>query len=480
MKAAIGSIKKCLKLLITPAKLLVVALLLTAVIFGNKFREYNYATVPFPGENADEYSFGWLGLSLIENHYPIAWSGIGGYKTTDFQKINVDKVFDIQPNRPAFPIDKPWFDHPPLMGLLVGGYAYLHGVRSFVDASVIVLRRPMLKIAILDIILVFILASQLFGKRIGVISALLYSLIPTIVISSRLALAENGYIPLFLASLIFAFEFFKRKKKSLWLTASILASISVLFKLSGISVPLALVFIALVFGGKDRWRQVLYPAIGAMLALGLFALYGAYFDWSTFVSVMSANANRFFGASSEIFYSVISNPKIVNTKNYTDGWITAGLISFFIVAFSGWAKDKNIKFLSIAFFSYLFVFLLFGSEPYGNYRFPFYPFIVISLSYVISKLWDKPNIALMIMLALLPIGTEIHRIIGVVGFQKLVPYFRLGVILALGVFGIGLISNKKTVLIIQRLFLIAVGVLLVYWAVREIYFVNVDTWYFIT
>lgn len=458
--------------------ILILFLLAFMLFFGNKFREKDYATVPFPGEDADEYSFGWLGISLIKDHYPIAWSGIAGYKNHDFQKINVDKIFDVDTRRGPFPIDKPWFDHPPLMGLFVGGYAYLRGVRDFADASVIVLRRPMLKVAMLVSVLVFILGTQLFGKWVGVMSAFLYTIIPTMIISSRLAIAENGIIPLFLASLILAFQYFKKKKIYYWILASLVASVAVLFKLSGISVSLALIFLALNFGERLRLRLAIYPVSGAILSVLVFAGYGAYFDWTTFVNVLKANANRFFGASSEIFYSVISNSKI--TRNYTDGWVTASILAFIAVVFRGWSKDKNIRFLAIAAFSYLFVFLFFGSESYGFYRFPFYPFFIISLAYVLVELWKSPNVAVAAMLALLPLGTGIHRIVGVMDFQKFVPYFRAGVLASLVAFGAAFIPNKRLAVIVQRVFLVLVFTLMVYWAIREIYFVNVDKWYFVT
>ena len=459
-------------------KFIIIILLLGVIFFGNKFRENNYATVPFPGDTADEYSFGWLGISLIRDRYPISWSGISGYKSHDYQKINVDKIFDIDFSRGPFPINKPWFDHPPLMGLVVGGYAYLKGVREFVDASVIILRRPMLKIVILVTILIFILGTQLFGKWVGLLASFLYTIIPTIVISSRLALAENGLIPIFLTSLILAHEYFKKKKRNFWVLATVVGSSAVLFKLSGVSVPLSLFLLALFFGEKEKWRLAVYPVVGALFALGLFAAYGAYYDWETFVNVLRSNSNRFFGASSEIFYTVFSNAKI--TRNYTDGWITASLISFFITTFSGWAKDKNIKFLSIAFFSYLFVFLFFGSESYGSYRFPFYPLTIISLAYVFYKLWEKPNILLAISLALLPLGTSVHRIVGVVGFQELVSYFRVGVLVSFAVFVVASFDKKKFSLVIQRVFMVALFVLMLYWTIREIYFVDVDKWYFVT
>jgi hypothetical protein len=192
-------------------KNLLIVLSLVGVLFiGNKLREYSYSEVPNPGETNDEYSFAWLGISLIQEGRPIAWSGIPGYKTTDYRRINVDGIFGGRPEKPDFPINSPWFDHPPLFGLLIGGYAYTKGVNNFEDASVIIIRRPMLKIAAVSSILVFILGWKLYGLSSGFLASLLYSTIPLIVISSRLALSENGYIPLFLLSAIFASFYFDK------------------------------------------------------------------------------------------------------------------------------------------------------------------------------------------------------------------------------------------------------------------------------
>ena len=84
------------------------------------------------------------------------------------------------------------------------------------------------------------------------------------------------------------------------------------------------------------------------------------------------------------------------------------------------------------------------------------------------------------MIALLPLGTGIHRIIGVLEFQKLVPHFRIGVLIFLLAFVGSLIPNKRLSLIIQRVYMILVFALMIYWAVREIYFMNIDKWYWVT
>ena len=443
---------------------------------ANKLREYNYAQVPLPGETRDEYSFGWLGLSLIQQKYPIAWSGIGAYENTSMEHINVDHIFDVNPNQPDFPIDKPWFDHPPLFGLVVGGYAHLKGVNSFEDASVIILRRPMLKIALLNIALVFWLASALFNKKTGLVAALLMACIPLIAISSRLALAENGYLPFFLGSVISVDYYLKTKKTKYWLFSLLVGLLAMLMKLSGGAVFIFLFLIAALYGGKKRKKLMAQAVIGAFIAFFVFCLYGFYYDWHTFLNVLSVNAQRFYGSSSEIMLHAIAKSKVVN--GFTDGWILTGWISFFVVASRGWMKSKSIMILTLAIFSYAIVYVLFGSEPYGWYRLPFYPFLVISTAYALLLFLKEKNIPLYAILFMLPLGTSLHRLVGVEGFQAYVPVLRCGTLFSLLSLALYFYQPKFRFLI--NIIWIMLLALSVFTSVKLIYFYDVNKWYFAT
>lgn len=459
--------------------LISILIFLSILLLGNKLREYHYASVPLPGEVADEYSFGWLGISLIKDGYPIAWSGIDTYKNHDYQKINVDGLFDKDPHRPLFSIDKPWFDHPPLFGLMTGGYAYLKGIREFKDASVIILRRPMLKIAIITTLLLFILGTRLYGISVGLLSAFLYSIVPTTVISSRLALAENGIIPIFLGALILADIYLEKRAFVFWYGASALSAFAILFKFSGISVFIALFLIALKYGGEATKKLLTTSTLFLFFAILTIFVYAAIFDLSTFINVLVANSQRFYGAGSEIFFQAIAHSKITTERYSTDGWILMGWISLFLLSFLGWTKERPAVFLTLSVFSYLIVFLLFGSESYGWYRFPFYPFLAISIASIFKKLIDSPNLFLAISFLLLPFGTVFHRLIGIESFQNYVPFFRGFAVIALLLMLKSFLTPERS-LNLQRVFILACFVFVSFLSIQEILFYTVENWYFVT
>ena len=468
-------IKKSITLRTVVLSLLVVLIMNLA---GN-LREYAYASVPFPGETLDEYSFAWVGISLIKDKYPIAWSGIPGYKNYDQQQINVDGIYDKHPEWAPFSINKPWFDHPPLFGLVTGGYAYLKGVRNFIDASVIILRRPMLKIGVFSVLLVIILAWKLWGLETGLLSGLLYATIPSIVISSRMAIVENGIIPLFLLCVLFAVNYFDKRKIIYWYLACTFAAMAVLFKLSGISVPLTLICMGVCYGKREKWKLVTFSLSSIIFSLLAFIIYGYYFDSTTFWNVFTANSKRFYGAGAEVFFNVLVQSKITGGKTLTDGWIVLGWLSLFILNFKYWLKNKPITYLSFAIFSYLFVFLLFGSESYGWYRFPFYPFLVIATSRLIIEIYRSPSV-LFLPLVLLPFGTSVHRLLGVEGFQHYLIYFRLAMIILFTVFLVPSLVKIKYFVKLQRLVLYLTIFFLIWLSVKEIYFYSFENWIFAT
>ena len=480
---------KEIKKLLTPTNIIFLIALILIISLGNFLRFKNYAVIPHPGETADEYGFAWAGLSLIKEGIPESWSGVESvtrakgsaaipYKNIEKEKINVDNIYDNEPTRPPFSIAKPWFDKPPGFALLVGGYSYLKGAREYIQTGVGIIRRPMVRLAVLTTVLLFILATRLFSKWVGLLSALLYSVVPTAVISSRLAMAENGYIPIFLGALILM-DYYLKKKKEIYLTlAAILAALAILFKLSGISVLLSLLLVlALYHPKKDKLKKLTKTFLIGISGLIAFFVYGAIIDWKVFMDVFVAQSNLFYGAGADILFSVIIRNSIADF--FTSGWILLGWISAFIISFSEWKKERGSTIITIALMSYLIVFLFFGSEGYGWYRFPFIPFLIISISRLVERLYLKPNLFVIFSLFILPLGVSLHKIFGQAGFQSFIGLYRLLFLFVLSIFGLDLLFSKKFEWG-KRLVLVLLLALGMFFAAREFYLHTYETWFYIT
>jgi len=459
-------------------KKLIFILLCAILILGYKLREYSYASVPPPREDADEYAFAWAGLSLIKGEKPTAWSQFPqSYNDVKTVQLNIDHTREGNVLLLDFTLVKPWFDNPPLLGLITGGYAYLKGARELVDTSVIFLRRPMLKMSLLVILAVYLLAKKLFNEKVGVLAAFLYSITPVIVISSRVAIAENAYVLTFLVSLILALYWLEKNKILYWHLACLLAGVSFYFKISALAVFLSLFIFVLLYGRSKKIVLIKIAALYLFLTLAGYVLYGAIFGWKEFINVLINQTGRFYGASSEAFYLAITSSKV--TKGLTDGWLNLAWISSFIIIFTGWLKDRGSTLISIALFSYLLIFLIFGSEAYGHYRIPFYPFIIISAAKVLIELYKKSNFILYLCLILLPFGTSLHRLVGVFGFQKYVSPLRLTLGLCL-IIAIFLLLKRKEGLALQKLFVISTFLLTVILSILEVYFYTYEQWFFAT
>ena len=381
----------------------------------------------------------------------------------------------------AFSMVKPWFDKPPLLPIFTGLYLKIKNISDYEQTGVAILRRPMLRVAIITSILIFYLSYRWFGAGVAIMSATLYNIIPTTVISSRLLLAENVYIPMFLAALVFMDIFLETKRRKYLILAALISALGMFTKLSAVAIPIALAIIALALSkSSEKLTNAFIVLLVSSVGFWLFVAYGAIVNWQVFRDVFFSQASLFYGAGSEIVYSALTSGKITSDRFFTDGWITMLWIGFLIFVYSYSSKEKRVStMLSISVFSYLAVFLIFGSESYGWYRFPFYPFLIIGTSKLIFDLVKNPNLLVASVLFFLPFGTSVHRIYGVIGFQDFVFPLRVVTLTALVIFSLGFLYQDRSRLL-QQLIIVLFLALTVFLAVREILFYNIDNWFFIT
>ena len=273
-------------------KFIKICLFLGILILALVVRKKNYAEIPIPGQSVDEYSYSWVGLSLIESGMPVGISGIEGYKNSLPRYVNVDRFFQTVSTGDPLTINYPWMDHPPLLGLITGGYAYLSGARVFEDTTSYIIRKPIIIISTISVALLAIFCWINFGYLTGVIGGLLYATTPLVVLSGRMIQAENAIIPCLLACMI-CISLYIKKKNDYWLVATaLIAGTATLFKLTGV-VCYLFVLLTLLINYK-KGKDIFWKDLGFFLAISLpisflFVIYGSVYGVENFKNILFSN-----------------------------------------------------------------------------------------------------------------------------------------------------------------------------------------------
>ncbi len=412
-------IKKIFQLII------VFAIFILAIILRKK----TYSEIPIPGQSVDEYSYSWVGLSLIKTGMPIGISGLSGYQNQYDRYLNIDRFMQFIPSDPLA-INYPWMDHPPLLGLITGGYAHLKGADVFEDTLATFIRKPIILISSISVLLVIVFCWINFSFITGLFAGLAYATTPLIVLSGRMIQAENAIIPCLLMVMIFLSLYLKNKKDYWLILAAVFSGLATLFKLTGI-VCYLLTFFTLLSKHQKISKAFFndlffYLAISIPISL-LYLIYGSVYGLKNFINIFFSNSNRFYGIGPNLLLELIRNQRLTQHKFLTEVWIVVGWLAFFISLFK-----KSIKLTDniprLALISYLIIYILFGSQPYGWYTFPFWPLLIIILSRFLANGFEIiENIVPVFLFSVLIFGANIARLLGIFEFQPYSNFWRLGV-----------------------------------------------------
>lgn len=370
-------------------KILFPFIIIIIIFLGFFLRFYNYSVWPRQGATFDEYAWTWQGMNIIQHGVPISWSPHPQYST----------VKDIIYQKTHFRIVTPFLEHPPVFGLVAGGYAIIAGANDMYHVSIHQIRPLALLLGTISIIMVFFLTRQLYDKKTAVIAAVLYATIPTLVIGSRILQNENFLIPVWLTSLYFTSKYITSKKIRYRNLTLIICFFIILAKIPWIAVGLSIFGIYTI---HKRYKDSLLVVTSLVLGLLVFALYGYYYDWELFINLWKLQANRYDLAFSSL-YAVFQKPYLVD-RFYTDGWIYFGWFSFILLLTR--EVKKNI-FVIAPVIAYLLIFIagIPDEAGHGWYRYPFYPFLIISIALFIREYFAKNFLLTFIFLAF--IGTSL-------------------------------------------------------------------------
>lgn len=465
------------------AKTIVYIICVVAILFvGYKLRLHDYNKIPFPGESTDEYSNSWMGLSLIEFGYPVGVSALAGYSSDYYEYVNVDRIFQTVASTGPLLFHKPWFDHPPMMGLFTGGYAYLKGARVFEDTTTAIIRKPMVLLGTITLYLVMLLGYFVAGPAVALLAGAIYATSPLLVINSRMIQAENGYLPLLLCTLI-CLHLFEKYKKEPWLwVAGTFSALCVTFKIPGLVTTLIGVVVLMTQEDKSvihKIKESLIFFFISILGLISFFVYGAAFDWKEFVNILSSNSSRVYGIGFNAINDLLIHTKITGGKMLTDGWPLLGWLSLWTLFTD--KRSKLFRYILLPVLVYLVVYLLAGSEPYGWYRIPFLPFLYISLSiFLVDALQNGNKILMAVYAIMIPIGINLQKVTDVEGGYNYSNLWKLGIMLVTVIVFSSLIFKNgkfKMLAIVTRVILIALVLLAIYTNIQYNNMITVDYWY---
>lgn len=457
-------------------KLLLFIFILVLALF---VRKRNYAEIPIPGQSVDEYSYSWVGLSLIESGVPVGISGIDGYKNSFSRYINVDRFFQTVSTGDPLTINYPWMDHPPLLGLITGGYAYLAGARVFEDTTSYLIRKPIIVISTISVGLLMVYCWVNFGFITAVIGGITYATTPLVVLSGRMIQAENAIIPCLLACMIFISLYFKYKKDYWLLLAAVIAGIATLFKLTGVVCHL-FIFFALLNNYKnnfiDLWKDFKFFLLVSLPISFLFVVFGSVYGLDNFKNILFSNYNRFYGIGPNSLIELIRNQRLTQHKFLPEFSVISGWFIFFGYFFKQ-HKNMTEKLVVLSLLSYLIIYIFFGSQPYGWYSFPFWPLLIIVLSkFLADGIQGGSNLLAGFFISILILGANISRLIGIFEFQPYANLWRIGVSVMFFVLTLMSVIRLRYKLLV-RILLLGIVVAIMFTNIMYLNGINIDFWW---
>lgn len=394
-------------------------ILLLIVIGGLFLRFHDYDRLPPWRESDDEIHYAWTGLTWLTSGVPTSWSWLSSYAT--YEEYNAWRI--------KWRLVSPMLEKPPLYSLLSGGLELLFGHSQLSEVRLTTIRLLPITLGVISILLTGIVAAQIFSPAVGLVSALLYASVPTIVMGNRVSVTENLITPLSLLSLITFLthstsirfnpehvEGLTQKKSKSWeiqqaLLLGLIGGVATLTKQIGVTVLIVPIVLFLI---QRKWKPLfIVTLIGAIFFL-MYPLIGAFYDWSLFRSLLvELRRVGVQGGLPQLLQTILARPLIGTEKLFPDGTVLLGYLLLFTSPF--WLLNQKLgKWKKQAFLAFPFAYLVYlaliitGAEPIGSgqgfwgwYVFPLFPYLTILVAYALYDLWKNYSIMKSIILFLI-------------------------------------------------------------------------------
>lgn len=407
----------------------IAALVIQQSIF---FRWFGYETIP--GPITDEYDYVWQALSLRQYQLPVGWTlsryiydkpkyhsrggdlegfgiitegkrvGLAEFKQNSTPLVAIKEIDYVKGREHMFFV-APFFDHPPLGGLIYS-LGVNNTVKEFEQVKPADFRKPALNLAIITAILLFIflylITTNALVASLGVI---IYSTVPTYLLATRTAFLENIAPPFILSHLILLFLALQLKYKKLAylliVASGLLAGLGALSKEPAVGFVIGSL-ILLVFN-KIPKKIILVLLLSILTPILIYSGWGLWLQKDLFIDIFLANSSRgYFGA-----LKLVAMMEALKFKNFPiDGWWIWGLFSFLMVSIN--IKQRNLLYLIVPLAMHLFLVLFLGSPNYPWYFLSSIPFLAACSAILIWQIYENPNIATALAFFLIPFSSSYY------------------------------------------------------------------------
>ncbi|EKD90467.1 MAG: glycosyl transferase family 39 [uncultured bacterium] len=374
---------------------LIIIIGLLIAYLGYFLRTQQFYQFPPSGDTQDELKAVFNGVNLIKYGVPRSWSWFEEYGDFPTEQIRNGQ----------FRIVEPWFDEPPLFSLITGVYALSKGMDSLDKIDAGAMRWPMIKLAALNIFLLFLLIWLIRNPLEAIAGSLIYATVPTFVVGSRMPLSENMIVTCALASLI-CFVLYIRKNK-IWflILAGIIGSSAFLMKNTAIFIPTSLILLSIAY---KQYKAASVVFGFALLSLIIWLGFGYFYNWPLFINLLVTYSGRELFQPTNII-NLFEVFRIGEKVMDPDGWIIWGWISVIVYTLidkqeEGEKISKLLLPLTIG--SYLVYFMIMSGHLKGWYRIPFYPFLSWASAAFIIAIFKNPNILLSLFFLGIPVASS--------------------------------------------------------------------------
>jgi 4-amino-4-deoxy-L-arabinose transferase-like glycosyltransferase len=350
------------------------------VVLGLGVRLFDYDVMPDFRENGDELFATWNGWSLIESGETRGWSLWANIYAGRVHHSRLE-YFGMDWN-----IIEPYFEHPPLVHVLVGIAAHLGGAEHFAHSKLAHTRLVPILLMIPTLLLMFGIGRRVDPRGAGPwLACLLYAVIPTIVLQTRVIKEEALLGPLGLGAIYAVLVWRDSRSTRALVAAGLLAGLATWAKVTGFAFVPAVVM--LLLADRHYRAATIAGSIGVVVSVGLLG-YGALIDWDTFLFAQRHQGTRplHFNIFTRWFDVTLINHSVIGRGWMLFLWLgTAATHARRKVELSNPVITPLVLYTAA-------ITIGTGNWTFGWYAVPLYPWLCLGAGRFLADLWEKPDL----------------------------------------------------------------------------------------